>query len=103
MHHEDEAFVREEIDLGDDQFVRCRFDECRLIYDGSPGVEIRDCEFDETRLELTGEAGNTLSFLQNIYHGFGEDGRKVVENLFEQIRQGRIGERSYGDARSDGA
>lgn len=96
MEHRDEVFVDEEIDLGEDSYVNCRFKGCRLVYDGAPGVQIQSCDFEETRLELVDEAGNTLSFLQNIYHGFGEDGRRVVENLVEQVRQGRIGERSYG-------
>lgn len=95
MPHQDQGFVGEEIRLGEESYVNCRFEDCRLIYDGSAGVRIEACDFDETRLELTGEAGNTLSFLQNIYHGFGDDGKKVVENLFDQIREGRIGERSY--------
>lgn len=92
MRHQDETFIGDPIELGENQFINCTFDDCRLIYDGSPGARIENCSFDQTRLELTGEAGNTLSFLQNIYHGFGEDGQAVVENLFDQIRQGRIGE-----------
>lgn len=95
MEHRDEAFVDEEIHLGEDHYVDCSFEACRLLYDGSPGVRIQNCSFEDTRLELTGQAGNTLSFLQNIYHGFGEDGRAVVENLFDQIREGRIGTVGY--------
>lgn len=102
MEHRDERFVDEEIHLGDDAYIGCTFEDCRLIYDGSPGVHIKDCDFDETRLELVDAAGNTLSFLQNIYHGFGEDGRLVVESLFENIREGRIGQRSYGDTDGTG-
>lgn len=92
MRHEDELFVQERIKLGDDQFIGCEFQHCRLVYDGSAGVRIRDCSFEETRLELVDEAGNTLSFLQNLFHGFGDDGEEVVENLFDQIRQERIGQ-----------
>lgn len=92
MRHEDEVFVQEEVELGGNKFLSCTFEDCRLIYDGSPGVRIQDCTFEGTRLELVGEAGNTLSFLQNIFHGFGEDGRLVVENFFEQIRDGKIGQ-----------
>jgi hypothetical protein len=92
MRHEDEVFVQDRIELGENEFRNCRFESCRLVYDGSPGVRIQNCEFEDTRLELTDEAGNTLSFLQNIFHGFGEDGQAVVENFFDQIREGRIGQ-----------
>lgn len=92
MRHEGEDFVQEEVELGGNKFLDCTFEDCRLLYDGSPGVRIEDCSFEETRLELTDEAGNTLSFLQNLYHGFGEDGQLVVENFFDQIRQGLIGQ-----------
>ena len=92
MRHEGEVFTQERIELGDDEFRNCRFESCRLVYDGSPGVRIVNCDFEESRLELTDEAGNTLSFLQNIFHGFGEDGRHVVENFFDQIREGKIGQ-----------
>lgn len=92
MRHEGEVFVQERIELGENQFRNCRFESCRLVYDGSAGVRIEDCAFEDSRLELVDEAGNTLSFLQNLFHGFGEDGRLVVENFFEQIRQGKIGQ-----------
>lgn len=90
MEHHDETFVDEEIGLDDEAYVGCTFRDCRLVYGGSAGVRVQDCDFEETRLELVDEAGNTLSFLQNIYHGFGEDGKTVVEHLFDQIRQGKI-------------
>lgn len=92
MLHEDETFVQERIQLGGNQFRNCTFQECRLVYDGSAGVRIEDCDFDETRVELVEQAGNTLSFLQNVYHGLGEDGQKVVENFFHHVRQGQIGQ-----------
>lgn len=98
MEHRDETFVDQPIRLGEDHYIGCRFDACRLVYDGSAGVRIQDCSFEDTRLELTEEAGNTLSFLQNIYHGFGDDGQRVVENLFDQIREGRIGTVGYDEA-----
>lgn len=103
MRHEGETFVQERIELGEDEFVDCRFEECRLIYDGSPGVRVQNCDFEDTRLELVDEAGNTLSFLQNIFHGFGEDGRTVVEHLFDQIREGRIDAVGYPEDGKDGA
>lgn len=92
MRYEDEVFVQERIELGENEFRGCRFESCRLVYDGSAGVRIQDCSFEDTRLELVDAAGNTLSFLQNIFHGFGDDGRLVVENFFDQIREGRIGQ-----------
>lgn len=92
MRHEGETFVQERIELGENEFRDCRFESCRLVYDGSAGVRIQNCSFEDTRLELVDEAGNTLSFLQNMFHGFGEDGREVVENFFDQIREGRIGQ-----------
>lgn len=96
MRHEGEVFVQERVELGGNQFRDCRFESCRLVYDGSAGVRIEGCDFEESRLELVDEAGNTLSFLQNLFHGFGDDGRKVVESFFEQIRQGRIGQPDTG-------
>ncbi len=98
MEHRDETFVNQPVHLAEDHYVGCTFNACRLVYDGSAGVRIQDCNFEETRLELTEEAGNTLSFLQNIYHGFGEDGKRVVENLFDQIREGRIGTVGYDES-----
>jgi hypothetical protein len=97
MEHRGETFVDEEIPLGETRYVGCTFEGCRLVYGGEAGVQIEDCDFEDTRLELTEEAGNTLSFLQNLYHGFGEDGQAVVENLFDQIREGRIEAPGYPD------
>lgn len=92
MRYEDETFVQERVELDGNEFRSCRFESCRLVYGGDPGVRVEDCAFDETRLELVEEAGNTISFLQNVFHGFGPDGRRVVEHFFDQIREGKVGQ-----------
>jgi hypothetical protein len=102
MLHEGETFVEERIELGGNQFRNCSFESCRLVFDGSEGVRIEDCDFEETRLELVDQAGTTLSFLQNMYHGFGDDGQAVVENLFDQIREAKIGQPSTDPLPEDG-
>jgi hypothetical protein len=46
-----------------------------------------NCRFENVSWVFEGPAANTLAFLQALYHGMGEGGRKLVDDTFENIRR----------------
>ena len=69
-------------------YNRCTFTNCRLVYRGGTVPFLRQCSFYRCSFSWEDGARRTLDFLKGIYHGFGENGRKLVNDTFENIRTG---------------
>lgn len=72
----------EEVILDGNEFYGCRFEGALLMYGGSDGVTIVDCEFNPMRLQAVGAANRTLDFVRKI----GMDSPGWLESLVDQLR-----------------
>lgn len=86
----EETFIDQTIVLDGVQYDRCRFIECRMVYRGSDDVLITDCSYLQCEWVFEGAADRTLLYLDALYHGFGGDGKNLVEAIFDSIRGGRL-------------
>lgn len=86
MQHEGKTFDQETILLDQNEYVRCAFVRCDLQFGGSGGVAFSECRFDQCRWSFVDAASNTLHFMASLYHGLGDGGKRLMEDLFESIR-----------------
>ena len=77
------------VTLDNNEFIECSFDECTLQYAGTGPVALIGCTFVNVQWVFVGAAQQTLQFLQGLYHGMGEGGRKLVERTFDNIKTRR--------------
>lgn len=81
------TFTEEHIVLDNKRYVGCTFNNCDFVYRGSPTGFFSNCDFNSIKSwEFEGEAKNTVEFIAMTYHGIGEGGKKMMENLFEGIK-----------------
>ncbi|WP_083870923.1 hypothetical protein [Marinobacter santoriniensis] len=74
------------VQLDNNSFTACTFDNCALEFGGTGPVELNECSFNNVQWIFTGAAKNTLNFLHGMYSGMGEGGRQIVEATFDNIR-----------------
>jgi hypothetical protein len=89
MHYENQIFRNQSVDLSDNRFHSCTFENCKLVYRGDRSPTFQDNHFIDSVFVFTDAAIRTIYFLSNIYHA-GRGGREVVEDTFERIRQRTI-------------
>ena len=85
--HVDKQFNGGEVVLDGEQFSGCTFTRCRIIYRASTPATVAGNTFEACGYEFEGPAANTIHFLRDLYHGTGPHGPKLVEQVFEGIRQ----------------
>ena len=85
--HVGEQFSNLPVALDGEQFTRCTFTRCRIIYRASTPATVAGNTFDTCGYEFEGAAANTIHFLRDLYHGVGPQGRKLVEEVFDGIRR----------------
>ena len=84
---ENQRYVGERVDLDGNDYLRCTFKECELVYSGSGSVGLDDCVFASCEWSLDGAASATMRFLRGVYHGVGDYGQQMVASLFAEIRR----------------
>ncbi len=89
MNYVDQTFENERIELHGKVFRDCTFNNCELVYDGDRSPTFNNNKFIDSVFVFTGSAVRTLYFLGNIYHA-GEGGREVIDQTFEDIKDGSI-------------
>ncbi len=86
MHHSNETFQSERIELHGKSFQDCTFEDCELVFDGDRPPTLQNNRFVDTVFVFSGPATRTLYLLSNIYHA-GEGGKEVIEKAFSDIRE----------------
>lgn len=66
-------------------FIECRFERCSLEFAGEILPTFVGCTMIDVSWRFVGGAGNTIGFLQMVYHSFGEGGQEFVRTLFQFI------------------
>jgi hypothetical protein len=81
------SFTGEDILLDGGVFRDCRFEACRLHYDGGALPVLTGCHFADCGWFFGGAAANTLSMLAALRHG-GFD--RIVDSTLDAIRSGEV-------------
>ncbi len=82
----EKEFEFETINIDNKNFIKCVFTSCKLVYSGEGSVGLNGCTFNNCRWGFTGSASNTISFLKGMYHGMGEEGKKILDRTIEDIK-----------------
>lgn len=69
------------------EYIDCRFERCDIVYCGGDIPNIVGCTFDACQWHFEDAAERTLAFLHHLYNGMGDEGRAMVEQTLELIRQ----------------
>jgi hypothetical protein len=91
MRFDGKQFTNQTIRVDENEFVNCKFVECRLIFTGAGSASFQSCLFERCEWIFDGAAENTIQYLAAMYNGLGLGGRDIVEGIFESIRQGGVG------------
>lgn len=83
--YEGQTFTNEQIHLDGNSYTNCYFENCNLIYSGGELPNLVGNELVQTTMSFGESASRTIQFMRAIYHGFGETGRELIDNTFEQI------------------
>ena len=77
---EDETVV-----LDGNEFHNCKFQNCKLIYQGGEHPKLQHCQFTRCTWHLEEAARRTILFLKSVYHS-GPGGKELVEMTLNHIR-----------------
>lgn len=88
MRYEKETFSSSIVELDDNEFVGCHFQDCELVYSGFRPPLLYGCSFVRVSITFAGAAENTLRFMADLFGSAGAEGREIVEDTFETIRRG---------------
>jgi hypothetical protein len=94
MRYADKTFQQYAVNLDGNEFDHCIFIRCQMIYAGGGTVSFIGCRFNECDWVVDHAAERTLHFLSAIYRELGPQGHELVEGIFDQIRNGTIGQPS---------
>jgi hypothetical protein len=72
------------ITLDGQTFHGCTFTRCRLRFNGQALPDLGGNTFSDCEWDFVGHAGDTLAFLQTLYHDHGGIG--LVETVFNRLR-----------------
>lgn len=89
MKFKDQEFSNQDVHMDFNQFINCKFIDCELIYHGFGPIGMEGCSFTKVRWTFSDAAANTVNFMESLYAGAGEGGRKLIEQTFEKIKAGR--------------
>jgi hypothetical protein len=73
--------------LDGNHYVDCRFEDVTIVFAATAPTALERCAFVRVQWTFEGPAAHTMEFLNALYHGAGEGGRKLVERTFDIIRQ----------------
>ncbi len=82
---EGQTFPRGVIPIDGFRFENCTFEHCTLVYRGLSATQFTSCRLRSVDWRFDGPAANTLNFLNMLAQTFGDDGRRLVEDLFHTL------------------
>lgn len=94
MRYVGQTFQQETINLDGNQFERCAFIRCKIVYTAADTFSIDGCTFTICDWVFDGPAERTLFYLSALYRGLGPQGQELVDVIFQQIKQGTVGQES---------
>jgi hypothetical protein len=88
----DRTFRNTSLFIDGQRFVRCRFEDCQLIYEGRDEVDFQDCTFERCSWTFDGAAERTIGFLSTLQLQTGAGGPNLVQSIFENIQNRKVAE-----------
>ena len=88
MKFEKQSFSNQEINLDGNEFLGCKFNKCKVVYQGFQKVALSNCAFSNCSFSFAGAAANTILFMTNMYSGGFED---LIEATLNNIRKNVTG------------
>jgi hypothetical protein len=82
----DNKFRNATIRLDDQEFHKCVFDQCTIVYAGGP-VVLKDNVFTDCKYAFEGAAARTIYFLQSM----GLSASASLDEILKAIRSGTYG------------
>ena len=67
MKYEKQTFTNTDVDLDNNEFINCGFENCNLIYRGGKPPNITGCSFGEFGITFADAAANTLNFFAVLH------------------------------------
>ena len=81
------SFANEEVLLDFHEYEQCKFRDCRFVVLGHGPFTLNQCEVVNCAFNFAGPALNTIQIMNAMYHNNGEQGRQLIEGIFENIRK----------------
>jgi hypothetical protein len=88
MEFDGQAFADTREVVDGNKYLNCRFERCEIVYCGGEIPHMIGCTFDACAWHFEDAAGRTLQFMNLLYHGTGAEGRAMIQQTIEMIRQG---------------
>lgn len=83
MKFTDQTFENKTVELDGNEYTRCLFDRCTLVFSGAAIPTLDGCNFLDCKWTFRDSAQLTLLFLHALYHGGMED---VIEKTIGNIK-----------------
>lgn len=88
---QEQVYRNQRVEVDNIQFTNCVFKNCIMVYKGIGLIGFDNCDFLEgTHWSFEEYSENTMTFLNLLYHNFGEVGRLTVEGTFKNIKDNNI-------------
>jgi hypothetical protein len=82
--HNGNHFAGGRVDLDDQEYYNCTFDDCTIVYSATGPVKVEGCHFNRCRFGFEEAAEGTIRFLTALY----QIDADTVEQTFDSIRSG---------------
>jgi hypothetical protein len=79
-------FSNEEVILDFHEYETCEFKNCRFVVLGYGAFALNKCEVINCEFTFAGPAASVIQTMSTIYNSLGEQGQKLIEGTFTQIR-----------------
>ena len=87
MEYNGESFADARQVVDGNKYTDCKFQRCQIVYRGGEIPHMIGCMFDECDWHFADAAERTLQFMNLLHHGTGEEGRAMIDQTIEMIRQ----------------
>ena len=82
IEHNGGTFSRTRVDLDDNRYTDCTFNECEIVYSAKSPIHLDGCRFNKCSYRFEGAAGATLKMMAALYKLSPE----LMEQTFDNIR-----------------
>lgn len=89
------TFEQTRVPIDGVRFEDCTFKQTKLIFRAEGSVEFDRCTFDACEWVFEEAALSTLRFLSALYDGLDDKGHDLVGDVFEAVREGRLGAKLF--------
>jgi hypothetical protein len=85
MEYVEKTFTEVPQVVDGNRYLSCRFERCAMSYRGGEIPTIINCHFEDCTWHFEDAAERTLTYMQLLYHGMGENGRTMIERTVAAI------------------